>query len=163
MQAPEIVTRPDRPYAAVRGRVTMTTMNEIADRIGEVFGWLAARGVEGAGAPFLRYTGIAMPGPLDVEAGVPVAVPVDGDGEVVPGVLPGGRYVTLTHVGHFDGLVGATEHLLAWAKDQGLTFDTAPGPENERWGSRLEFFNTDPRAEPDPAKWETVLEFRLAD
>jgi hypothetical protein len=33
----------------------------------------------------------------------------------------------------------------------------------ERWGSRLEFYLTDPAEEPDMSKWETQLAFRLAD
>ncbi|GIG66473.1 GyrI-like domain-containing protein [Phytomonospora endophytica] len=163
MSDPEIVTRPDRHYVGVAGRVTMTTIPHIADRLGEIFGFLGARGVAPIGAPFLRYTGIAMPGPLDMEAGVPVAEPGGGDGEIFAGVLPGGRYVTVTHLGHPDGLVDVTSSLLNWAKDQGLVFDIEPGAENERWGSRLEWYQTDPREEPDMHKWETVLEFRLAD
>lgn len=141
----------------------MDTIPAIADRLAEVFGFLGARGVDPAGAPFLRYTGIAMPGPLDMEAGVPVVEPVASDGEIFAGVLPGGRYVTVTHFGHPDQLVDVTGSLLEWAAAQGLEFDVAPGADNERWGSRLEWYQTDPRVEPDMGKWETVLEFRLAD
>ncbi|MEV0650862.1 GyrI-like domain-containing protein [Phytomonospora sp. NPDC050363] len=162
MSTPEIVTHPDRPYAAVAGRVTMSTFPEIADRFGEVFGHLAARGAEPAGAPFFRYRGVAMPGPLDIEAGIPVAEAVEGEGEVFAGVLPAGRYVTVSHVGHPDQLVDVTASLLAWAAGQDLEFDKEDGAENERWGSRLEFYLTDPRDEPDLNKWEVLLEFRLA-
>jgi hypothetical protein len=35
-----------------------------------------------------------------MEAGVPVAATVDGDGQVFAGVLPAGRYAVLTNVGH---------------------------------------------------------------
>jgi len=43
---------------------------------------------------------------LEVEAGVPVAVAVHGDAQVSSGVLPAGRYATLTHVGHPGELPG---------------------------------------------------------
>jgi hypothetical protein len=33
----------------------MRTIPEIADRLPEAFDWPAARGIEPAGAPFLRY------------------------------------------------------------------------------------------------------------
>jgi hypothetical protein len=33
----------------------------------------------------------------------------------------------------------------------------------EVWGRRLERYLTDPAKEPDPSRWETVLEFRLQD
>ena len=33
----------------------------------------------------------------------------------------------------------------------------------EVWGCRLEHYLTDPAAQPDSSRWETVLEFRLHD
>jgi effector-binding domain-containing protein len=71
--------------------------------------------------------------------------------------------VTTMHVGHPDELFSATTDLLAWAEEQGLTWDMSETPDGERWGSRLEWYLTDPADEPDMAKWETELAFRLAD
>ena len=76
---------------------------------------------------------------------------------------PARRYATLTHQGHPNELVGATKTLLDWAAGQGLTWDMSPGPDGERWGSRLEILLTDPAEEPDMNKWVTQLAFRLAD
>jgi hypothetical protein len=42
---PEIETRTEQPYAAVRAHVTMSTIGELGARFGEVFAWLGARGV----------------------------------------------------------------------------------------------------------------------
>jgi hypothetical protein len=53
---------------AVKGTVTMKTIGEVADRFGEVFGWLSRRGVEPVAAPFLKYDLIAMENEVDVEA-----------------------------------------------------------------------------------------------
>lgn len=103
---------------------------------------------------------------LEVEAGAPVTVAVEGDGRVISGVLPAGRYATVLHVGHPDGLVNATQELLDWAAGQGLTWDVSPDEADEageRWGCRLEIYLTDPTEEPDMNKWETRLAFRLAD
>ena len=94
---------------------------------------------------------------LEVEAGVPVAVAVAGDGEVVSGVLPPGRYATLTHQGYPSELVGATEALLDWAAGQGLSWDVSSDGSGERWGARLENYLTDPSQEPDMSKWLTEL------
>jgi effector-binding domain-containing protein len=94
---------------------------------------------------------------------VPVAAAVAGDDRVVTGVLPAGRYATLTHVGHPSELVAATGALLDWAAGQGLTWDMSPDADGDRWGSRLEISLTDPRQEPDMSKWVTQLAFRLAD
>ena len=81
----------------------MRTIGLMADRLGEVFGWLGARGVEPAGAPFFRYCRIDMENTLEIEVGVPVATPVAGEGDVLVGVLPAGRYVEVLHAGHPDG------------------------------------------------------------
>ena len=159
---PAITTRPEQPYAAVRARVTMSELGGMGARLGEVFAWLAARGVPPAGAPFFRYNVIDMERNLEVEAGVPVASAIEGDDQVATGVLPAGRYATLTHHGHPDELAAATKGLLDWAEQQGLTWDMSPGAEGEVWGCRLEIYLTDPSVEPDMSNWETQLAFRLA-
>jgi effector-binding domain-containing protein len=159
----EITERAEQPYVAVRAQVTMQEISTIADRIPEVFGWLAAHGIAPAGAPFLKYNVIDMARELEIEAGVPVAAAVDVDGSVLAGVLPGGRYATVLHVGHPAKLVDTTTELLAWASNQGLVFDTSETDAGQRWGSRLEIYLTDPRIQPDMDKWETQLAFRLAD
>ena len=161
--APEIVTRAEQPYAAIRARVTMAELGGLGARFGEVFGWLGARGLAPAGAPFFRYNVIDMERELEVDAGVPVGVAVDGDGQVVVDRLPAGRYATVTHVGHPSELLGVTKALLDWAAEQGLRWDVSPGDLGERWGGRLEIYLTDPSQEPDMSKWQTQLAFRLAD
>jgi effector-binding domain-containing protein len=161
--APQIVTRTEQPYVALRGQVTMAEIGPFAGRTGEVFGWLGARGLAPAGPPFLKYNVIDMMRQLEIEAGVPVASVTDGDGEVISGVLPAGRYATVTHVGHPSELMGVTKALLDWAAGQGLAWDMSPEGEGERWASRLEISLTDPRQEPDMTKWVTELAFRLAD
>jgi hypothetical protein len=45
----------------------------------------------------------------------------------------------------------------------GLTWDKQDTPAGERWGCRLEIYPVNPAEQPDPAKWETELVFRLAD
>ena len=79
------------------------------------------------------------------------------------GVLPAGRYATVTHVGHPSELLGVTKALRDWAAEQGLTWDMSADVDGERWASRLEIYLTDPRQEPDMNKWVTQLAFRLAD
>lgn len=160
---PTVVEFPDRPYVGIAKAVTMTTISEIADRIPELFGWLFGQGVAPAGAPFFRYHVIDMERRLDMEVGVPLAAPVEGDGEVIAGTLPAGRYAVVRHVGHPDELVDVTAALLDWAQQQGMTWDMRESPDGELWGCRLEIYRTDPREEPDMAKWETELQFRLSD
>ncbi len=162
-EIPTIVERAEQPYMAISGRVTMRTFNEIADRLPGLFGWLRSRGVQPAGAPFFKYNVIDMDRQLEVEAGVPVAAPVNGGDQILSGVLPAGRYATVTHIGHPGQLVDVTAALLAWAAEQGLRWDMSETVDGERWGCRLELLKTNPAEEPDPDKWETELAFRLAD
>ena len=162
--APEIVTRAEQPYVAIRTQVTMEDLGMVVPPLNqEVFAWLGERSAAPAGAPFWKYNVIDMAGKLEIEAGAPVAAAVAGDDRVVSGVLPAGRYATLTHVGHPSELVAATGALLDWAAAQGLTWDMSPGVNGERWACRLETYLTDPRQEPDMSKWVTQLAFKLAD
>jgi effector-binding domain-containing protein len=161
--APEIVTRAEQPYVAIRGQVSMAEIGAFAVRTPEVYAWLGADGLPPAGPPFLKYNVIDMARQLEIDNGVPVAAPVDGDGDVISGVLPGGRYATLTHVSHPSELIDATKELLDWAASHGLTWDMSPGETGDRWVSRQEIYLTDPREEPDMSKWVTQLAFRLAD
>jgi effector-binding domain-containing protein len=161
--APEIVTRAEQPYAAIRARLRQTDLGGLGARFGEVFAWLGSRGLAPSGAPFFRYNVIDMTAELEVDAGVPVAAAVEGDAHMVSGVLPAGRYVTLTHVGQPGELAGVTKGLLDWAAGQGLTWDMTPGQYGDRWGGRLEIYLTDPAEQPDMSKWVTQLAFRLAD
>jgi effector-binding domain-containing protein len=140
----------------------MRTMDQIADRIPEVIGWLAARGVRPAGAPFLKFNVIDMERELEVEAGVPVEAEVTGDESVFGGVLPAGRYVTLRHVGHPDELIDVTGALLTWAREHDLSWDVVDTDAGQRWGCRLEIYHTHPAEVPDMNKWETELAVRLA-
>jgi hypothetical protein len=160
---PTIVERAEQPYVAIKRNITMQTFNDVADRLPRVFGWLGERGIEPVDAPFFRYNVIDMERELEVEAGVPIATAVFGEGEVFGGVLPAGRYATVTHVGHPDELVGVTAGLLDWAAGKALRFDMTNLPRGQRWVCRLELLQTDPSVEPDMHKWQTQLMFKLAD
>ena len=160
--APEIETRAEQPYVAVKAKVTMGEIAAFARRFGEVFGWLDSHGLAPAGPPFFKYNVIDMARELEMEAGVPIATATDGDDQIVAGVLPAGRYATLTHVGHPSELMAATKALLDWAAEQGLTWDVTPSEDGDRWACRLENYLTDPDQEPDMSKWVTQLAFKLA-
>lgn len=141
----------------------MTEFARVADHLPGMFGRLAERGMPVTGPPFFRYRVIDMSADLVVEAGIPVAERIEVPEPLFVETLPGGRYATATHIGHPDELMAVTARLLDWGRDQGLTWDVQPTPTGEVWGCRLEILMTDPAAEPDMHKWETVLLFKLAD
>lgn len=158
-----VTEREARPYVGVRGTVTQATVASVAHRVPELFGWVATHGGTSAGPPFFRYHLVDMDGEMVVEVGVPVAAPLEGDGDVTADTLPSGRYAVARHVGSPSTLVAATAGLLDWAKGQGLRFDVTGTPDGERWACRVETYETDPTVEPETEKWVTELAFRLAD
>ncbi len=160
---PTIVHRDAQPYVGRRESITMTEFARVADHLPAMVHGLAGQGVPIAGAPFFRYRLIDMSAELVVEAGIPVGGPVEVAEPTFAGELPAGRYATVSHVGHPDGLMATTARLLDWARDEGLEWDMAPTLEGEMWGCRLEILMTNPAEEPDMHRWETVLMFRLAD
>jgi effector-binding domain-containing protein len=160
---PSIIEREAQPYVGVRELITMTTFARVADQLDGLFAWLAQRGVEPAGPPFFRYLTIDMERFLDVEAGVPVKEHVAADGPYFARTLPAGPYATVSFVGHPDGLVEETARLLAWADEEGLTWDVHETPACDAWGCRLELLLSDPAEEPDMNNWRTELVFKLAD
>jgi len=158
---PSVIEREEQPYVGITAAVTMDTFDIVADRFPEVFAFLGERGVAPAAAPFFRYWTIDMERELVVEAGVPVATSVEGAGDVRPGVLPAGRYATVTHRGHPDELIDVTAALLDWVTANGLEFDMVPSPEGDRWASRLELLLTNPADVPDMNDWVTQLCLKL--
>ena len=159
---PTITELGERPYLGRRETITMTQFALVADHLPVMFARLGESGVPVAGAPFFRYRVIDMSADLVVEAGIPITGPVEVAPPMFVESLPAGRYATVSHVGHPDGLMAATARLLDWARDQGLQFDMEPTPTGEVWGCRLEVLMTDPAEEPDMHKWRTDLFFKLA-
>lgn len=160
---PELAERAAQSYAGISGTATMASIGAIADRIPEIFGWLAARGVAPAGPPFLRYNVIDMPRELEIEAGVPIAASTEDGGDIQVRTLPAGRYAVMTHIGEPATLAAATQALLDWAAARDLTWDMSDTPAGQRWGCRMEIYLTDPSEQPDMTRWRTQLAFRLAD
>jgi effector-binding domain-containing protein len=108
----------------------------------------------------MRYHVIDMAGEMDVEVGVPVA-DAQGDQRAVAGTLPAGRYASLVYSG-VDGVEG-NKALIDWAAANNISWDRWDDPCGDAFRSRVEYFLTDPDAEPDQAKWETEVAIRLAD
>ncbi|MEU4674563.1 GyrI-like domain-containing protein [Amycolatopsis sp. NPDC023774] len=161
---PSLVDREDQPYVGYRATVGFDGLREVAHRLAVIAGALGERGVTPAGAPFFRYL-VLGPGmsSLTVEAGVPVAAPVELGEDYVDDVVPGGKYVKATHRGAPDGLAAAAAEVLEWGAAEGVRWDRSQAADGEHWTGRLEVYRTDPRVEPDATKWETDLYFRLVD
>lgn len=159
---PKIVERPAQPYIAIREQVSIPFEATIDRVIPELMDRASALEIEAPGPIFFKYNVIRMP-ELEVEFGVPTTRQLTGDERLLSGVLPAGRYAKLTYWGHYDNLMEVTALLIGWAKQKGLRWDVEEHADGEHFACRLESYINDPAEEPDPDKWETVLEFRLAD
>jgi effector-binding domain-containing protein len=126
----------------------------------ELFGWLAARGIDAAGAPFIRYLQVDMANGLEIDVAAPVPSPLQPEGQISAEVLPAGRYVTLLHVGPYDGLMSANAALQKWAVQRGIRWQMT---DDSRWGARVERYLTNPSDEPDRRRWETELAYLAVD
>ncbi len=163
MTTPKVEARPAQPYVARRLLATMQELGTVIPREHQkVFAWLREQGIEPSGPPFIRYRVIDMMAQLDIELGVPVAGAAAGGDGIVADTLPAGRYATLIYTDVRRG-IEANAELLDWGARHGLVWDSWAAENGEGFGARLESFLTDPRDEPDPAKWETEVAIRLAD
>jgi effector-binding domain-containing protein len=162
---PKIEHRNEQPYVGIRAQVTMEELGKVLPPLwGGVYGWLEIKGLKPAGAPLWRYRLIDMAAKLEIDVGVPVATAATGDNRIIADTLPAGRYATLIYAGPYEGLMQATADLLAWAESKGIVWDKWPAAsKGEGWRARIENYLTDPKQEPNSAKWQTELAFKLAD
>lgn len=148
-----------QPTLSVRDTVRVAALGEAQDgmlrALAEV---LTLRGARPAGPPFVRYhtfDGVEA----DLELGVPVAEPAQGEGRVASGELPGGSAVATWHLGAHDKLGDAYARLKAWGEAQGREPKGAAW-EVYTWIAPLTY--SGPAAWPDPSTWRTRLVQPLA-
>ena len=141
-----------QPVLVVRRRIKPSEIAAtLAEVLGGVFQHAQRTGAALAGEPFTRYLEWG-PGLITIEAGMPIAVPGSGDGNILAHTLPGGFVATTTHSGPYDGLTAAHAAVQVWIEQQGLAAAGAP------WESYV----TDPADYPDPADWKTEIFWPLA-
>jgi DNA gyrase inhibitor GyrI len=160
---PKIVERAAQPYVAMRRMVRMPFGSTVDATMPKLWKWIGDHRVEPAGPPFFKYNVIDMANELEMEFGAPTLTVLTADTEVVTGILPAGRYATLTYHGNYSNLVEVNAVLIGWCNLHRYKFDMEPTPKGDRFACRLEMYPNDPREVPNPDDWETVLAFKLAD
>ena len=118
----------------------------LAGILPEVMRYVSESGGEVAGPPFSRYHEMGDT-EIDMEAGIPVASPVESKGRMTASTLPGGRAVVGDHIGEYHRLGESHSALETWMKAKG---ERSAGP---TW----EIYWTDPGIQPDPKKWRTQI------
>ena len=131
-----------------------TAASEIAktlsDCLPRVFAWAQQHGVPFAGPPFTRYLP-SGPGLLSIEAGLTIAAPSKGEGDIIATELPGGPAAIAIHEGGYETLAETHAAVERWIEANKL----------ESAGSPWETYLTDPGDKPDPADWRTEVVYPL--
>jgi effector-binding domain-containing protein len=156
---PKLEQRKAQPTVGIKVLVSMAEVGSVLPPlIGEIAGWLQKMGVTACGAPFFRYILIDMEKQMEIEVGFPVDQALPGEGRIMPGILPAGRYATVLHTGPYKNLRPATARLLEWAEKNGIAWQTSTRGDDQVWDARLEFYLSDP-GETDEQKLLTELAF----
>ncbi len=158
MNAPiTTVVVPEQRVACIRDHIIGSGIPEfIGGAYAELYGYLAARGVEPIGEPLVVYYDF---GPeIDVEAAVPVPDDLVIDpaapdaGRIQVGLLPPATVAQMLHVGPYDQLGTSYDALHHWIEDHGLA---VVGPVREH-------YLNEPGAVP-PAEYLTRIEMPVVE
>jgi len=142
----------ERPTITIRESATMAS---IPVRIGKIYSeiitFMSKKGIAPAGAPFAYWHNMNSEsmnkGVFDMECGFPIGAPVEGEGQIKAGKLPGGKVVTAMHIGPYETLVETYEAMQSWIKEKGYQV------EDDMWETYL----TNPCEVPDKSKLMTEI------
>ena len=130
-----VVEVPAQRIVSIRGRFDETAIPDfVGGAYGELYGFLASRGVEPAGPPLVVYH--AFGAEIDAEAAVPIpdgpALAADGPeaGRVRLGMLPAATIARTLHVGPYDQLGAAYDRIGHWIEGHG---QVPSAPTRERY------------------------------
>ena len=163
-EPPRIEDRGAQPYLGITRRVTHGVPAAVDEAFPALFAWLGERGVEPSGPPFIRTREVDERGePLELDVAVPVAAPVETEGEIRRDELPAGRYLTALHVGPYRSetatdLGAARAALLRHADEHGLVYARGTA-----LPCAVEHFRIGPVDTPDHTRWETELAYLIAE
>jgi effector-binding domain-containing protein len=150
---PSIETRAAQHYMGIHTTVSFKGMFAAFDQcLKELRTWVKQNGLEDEGPFLLRYHVIDMSGSMQIEAGYGVSKHRPAIDRIKPGVLPAGRYATLTYSG--SGLQG-NKALIEWANQNGIAWDRHDDPAGDAFACRFEAFQTQVRLVP--RKTQNVL------
>jgi effector-binding domain-containing protein len=148
----KIVEIKEQPTLTIRESADLASIPEKMGRIFmEIFAFMQKRGIVPVGPPFSYWHDVfseaASKGIFDMEAGFPVSRPVESEGRIKAGKLPGGKAVKAVHIGPYETLSETYDAVLSWTKEKGYQV------EEYMWETYL----TDPDTVPDQSKWMTEI------
>ena len=155
---PAKTRRKKQPFLSIRSQLTLRNLGRQATLFfSELRDHIAARGIDDAGAGFMRYLAIGSDGELDMEFGYMTSRLHPGGGPVRSGVLPSGTFVSARWTGAYEKLAEVNAMLPGWAMFNGIELDITESDGGRFYGCRLEVFHTTPRHTLDPTKFQTEI------
>ena len=145
--------RAEQPILLIRRRLSHDDLHSMLSQcFGKLYAHGHTQGLPIAGWPLARYLSMG-PGLWTVEAAMPLATPATAEGEMEPGILPGGPVAVGVHAGAYEQLPETNAAIEKWIETNGFRVGGAP------WESYI----TDPGEHPDPADWRTEVYWPLAE
>lgn len=137
-----------RHAMAWTGHSTMENITQtFRSRVPEVYAYIEKNGGQVAGPMYARYLHFTQTD-MELEIGVFVKEPIEGNGDIKPVEIPGGQATSQDYFGPYSGLPGAWNAAHKWFEAQS---------EWEISGPPMEVYLNDPTTEPDPAKLHTQI------
>lgn len=102
---------PEQPTLVIRESANLASIPERMGKIfSEIMAFMGRKGIAPAGPPF-AYWHYMNPesmskGLFDMECGLSIAMPIEGEGRIRSGKLPGGKVITAMHIGPYEALAG---------------------------------------------------------
>lgn len=142
----EVVGLKPQPVLVIEAEVAPPALGEALARIlPTVHGFAERHDAPVTGMPFMRY--LAMTDRFRIEAGMPIAEPVAGEGEVECRELPAGRAATTLYVGPYEQVGTAWDAIYAWCDERGI----------ERRFGGWDAYENDPTEVDSPHEYRTRL------
>ena len=111
---PTITTREAQFYVSLHEKVTIPFGDKPGAAYDKLESYLTSSGHKEFGPAFFKYNLIDMPR-LELEFGFVTDRKVEGQGEIISGVVPAGRYVELIYTGPYDNLMDVNAIMIGWA------------------------------------------------
>ena len=107
------------PVLRIRTRATLETLPQaIGGNYRKIMGYFTELGEQPADAPYTCYHNNDMED-LDLEMGFPTEKALPGKGDIQPGEIPAGKYVTAMYKGPYTEMEKPYNAMFAWMKDKG--------------------------------------------
>lgn len=125
--------------------------SQVGPKMGEIYGKIFAyageQQIELAGPPFAVYWKFDPQGNTVFEAGIPVGKGVTGNEEIEYKEYPSVKVVSMLYTGAYEKMEPAYLKMMDYIKNNNL----------KDKGVSWEVYLTDPAEEPDPEKYQTVI------